>query len=700
MLKRLLIGLMVVVFTIASFIVVNIYETTAGDYLRDAEMQTPYSVRVYINDVNVNNTAHLNFLASLVRNEKVSVIKADTEGQTIIKSVLINEETFPFTSLQWNDQVVPLLNQGKTISNQTSPRLLPYFSKQTPLFVMPLNQSIEEGKLPLEGTYTFISTQPFDQNLLLRKLADFYGLTSEALTTQHTICRSEIINLQLMVLVISLVLVLILTMVIRFVIPFTQLKDVGVKRLLGFKKWDLFLLENRAEFMVVILFLIGIDSYFWLSRNFFPSGFWPSLLLVQYILFIFILFQTYFILIFKQKLSISDMIKKHFPQMRLLTYFVTFIKVITVAALFYLSFQLALLNKENQNTIAKAQSWEPYLDLMVTDQFFFTSKGENAMVLGNNPQMTTMNKLFKQSEPEGTYYILNQPFKQALPLNQDKLSQGYNFLSVNENYFKDMLLNQGIQTDLPAMSENLLLVPKKWLSKANLTTELQWLVYQQLDETKRPQDFQQIALNVIPYEVDNAFFTFDDTNPYVTNPIIHVMNRDTMYFSEQFMLGTTSLKGPFKFKNDTNTLARMKQLAQSNSDLVEVRFKSIRNYFKDILDFNNGFMQVQLGIVSLTHLINIFVSLMILVSLMLLRWQKLFVQQLLGFRKFDKYRKEIIGIMTLYVLFNMGLFGLTQSPMALVLGLSFFLVELLVDTVFLRLYEQQSLLRMIKGGVL
>lgn len=683
-----------------SYSVVNIYETKSDEVLYELELQAPYSQRIYLGDSTVTKAEHLEFLTQLVRSEQVSIIKSDFSGATYTKSILLNEETFPYDALYLPHDLTEKLKVENVLSNQNAQSGLPYFAKRIVLHVQTLDTYYQDLTASVEGVYTIVSEQPFDRDRIITQFSQQYQLSDDELTQIRQVRVAEIINLKLMGTIISFILILLMVVLMRFVLPLANLKETGVKKLLGFTKWELLKEEVSGQIFVVVAVILVVNSYIYWTKNFFPNGFWRTLLIMQYILVLGLLFQSYLITVFKNRILISNIIKSFYPQMKLFICFVAVIKVLSLLSLFFMTFHLSILHNETQEFQDVGQFWADKDDLLFVKTFHLSAEAQNEDMMGKDPLLEVMGDLYFQAEEQlGAYFVRPEDVSRRYAGYED-LSQDYDYLVVNWNYFQDYVMGESIEAQVDQIREHLFLIPEKLVpNQDQVIQDLQLIAYQKMKEDVRPSSPEDIQITVVAYQSKKEIITYEGNLLSLEDPVIHVVTRDTIYYSDLRYVATTSIQSALKFPLIETINEDVNRILGDNIHRVRLNFTSIRQFYGEIIDGYQNYIRIERGIILVTHLINTLISFMILFALMLLNWQKLFVKKFLGFKVVDKYRLPIVVLAICYIMGIIITTYFSRSVLPVYLGMSYFIIEVLLNYLFIRFYEQRDLVGMIKGGV-
>lgn len=264
---------------LAGLLVINIYQTKDQDRIEKIE-ETSDSFKVYVSDSPRVADETLTFFKHMAGKYGLTLIKSDYGGETVIKSAVVSKDSFPYYEFFARNRKFDLFPNKKTVYLQG--RDIPVFLKSERIRLQSLDKFWGKGDKSVNGVYTVIGNLKY-RKTVVRKLAVFFNTSEKDLLTPKVFSKKEYINRTLMIYLILFLTLAILTILATFSIPLTNVKQIGVYKLLGLSNLDvvskLFMLPLASLLGASLLFDIGIRLFF----AYWPAGFAKWVLISQLI---------------------------------------------------------------------------------------------------------------------------------------------------------------------------------------------------------------------------------------------------------------------------------------------------------------------------------------------------------------------------------------------------------------------------------
>lgn len=689
----------------------NIFETIDWQNLVSMEQKNE-RLTFYLRDINVPNEEHLNFLHSLSSQFKVSIIKNEVNNHIADKIMIVNFETFPFEEFylekdDFEGQYFSFTN-FKIENNPENREILPFFNKNNKLRYYDMNTYFLNALSRIDGIYTLISNENYDKLSVLKNLENFYQIDSEELTKQTVFETKEILNLSLIVYIGAILLLVILMCILLTFLPITQLKEFGVKKILGHDNRSIFFDYIKNNFILLVLFILFFVSYNLISRKYFPVGYLKALLANYYIILVIFVLVNMVVYSIISHYSINNMLKRFFPIKKVLLSLYLW-KVLSIIGISFVFMQLNGLNTELKNLTNESKNWDSYGEYIVLDNYLLSDNFQNDFMIGKNHLRDRIFQMFETLEKmnQDVYYVRSQVFDDSRMLGRELLEQGleleksYEFMSMNRNYLK--VLEQEDKIEINEFSGNLsskntLLIPNTLnISKDKLKKDIQLLLYSQMSsEEQSLVEVDRIEVNIVDYTLKEPMFTFSNIQKsYFNNPIIHVMTAQNLLYADKMFLSNTGIENPIKFKFNDEEIHLLDQYSDEN---INLKFTNIKKYYRDIIEYDKNFSLAVYGVLSIIYLLSLLSSVLLIVAFVKMKWQRISVFRLLGFSMIDRYGFEFLMFGLLYLLQMLIIILLTFDVQIILLLLSMVLTDAIVLIMTIKNQEKESIASLLKGA--
>lgn len=249
------VSLFLVMLTIlAGLLVINIYQTKDQDRIEKIE-ETSDSFKVYVSDSPRVADETLPFFKHMAGKYGLTLIKTDYGGETVIKSAVASKDSFPYYEFFARNRKFDLFPNKRTMYLQG--RDIPVFLKSERIRLQSLDKFWGKGDKSVNGVYTVIGNLKY-RKTVVRKLAAFFNTSEKDLLIPKVFSKKEYINRTLMIYLVLFLTLAILTVLATFSIPLTNVKQIGVYKLLGLSNLD----------VVSKLFMLPLASPTWRQLTF------------------------------------------------------------------------------------------------------------------------------------------------------------------------------------------------------------------------------------------------------------------------------------------------------------------------------------------------------------------------------------------------------------------------------------------------
>lgn len=682
---------------LAYLMIVNFYQSK--DYDQVARMgQTGNSFQVYLQNSLVAPNDQLAFFRYLARHDDLSIILTSKgENNTVEKSVIASSSTFPASSFRLSH-----LSFGNRLDFYASYEThdvhqrgrIPVFTKNNRVIVQDMERYFK-GKQVVDGVYTIIPGKS-SKATVIKKLAQFYGVSRSKLLTPTAGMKIEYLTRGLMIMGVLLIFVGLVFVLVNSYYPVAQAGTIGVKKLNGWKNGDILTDLIRPGLVTIVITAILLDLLSLVFFSYLPQGFLASCIVGQTIITVLYLVVNIFTYVMIKHLSIADLLKGKLHLGAGVIWALGLKVLLTVVSV------ILLINISGALTNAIAdyqlqQDWSKEGNLL-------TLESVSTQFTSNERQATSsLTKWFsKMAQNKGVYYVNSDVYaaKDILPVHSPQLNnEKYELMAVNRNFINAKLTQ--VQKHLETSPD--FLVPVGYQRHAK---EMKYLLqsYRYNDLSSKQQKKlkpEQIKINIEYYSEHLQPITYNvRQQKRFVNPIIEVVQEKHLNEGQALALGNTDKASPIKIENNEQSRTQMRQLARSPEvKRLRLKFVTMNKILATSLDATYRGLRSIILILLSAFVINLFAATFLCLYVISSRQKKLAVERLLGYRMFDRYQTEIL-LFTMLSLGELGALVITQVAWPiLLLALVLILTELAVLGVIVRRTEGHDLPFLLKGGL-
>lgn len=697
-----------IVLLFISLLVINIYQTKDKININSLKM-TPSSFNFYIKSSNKTLTEEMTFLTELAKQEEVAIFRTDREDNVVIKSVIFNQQAFPFENfnLQPSDLFTNQnhLYASYSLNSSKQKGNIPTFDQRNKILLQTLANYYQDSSKSLNGTYSIVSTKAFNKKQVLNYLTTFFEVSEKELLTEATHTAVGFVNKDLMIFSGLLMIFLLILTLVTIYTPLTEIKAIGVMKLNGLS--DSLILSQFLKTNIAIIIgtasLINISCLFYFKVI--PKHFLISLIFAQsslLILFFSLNFLTYLII---RKVTISNMLANFFD-FKFGIWLCFLLKGAITILLTLLMMQISNTFDALMKQYYVNQSWQAQGDYLTLENYQLSGDDYQGFLLNNGHLEKKIARLLPELEQQlNGFYVNSDVYLAENYLNDadSKLSyeptETFQVMQINYNFLESLALAD----QLKQKTGRQFLIPKSYKSREET---LRYFCQQLLFENLSPQEQQQTLLTELPINfsyyddyADFSVFTYNsDSLLTFDKPILMVFDNTSADSFETMLLTNTGLSNPLKIKNTAANREALQQIIEEEqlTDL-NLKFSTINSILGDQVSSLKMSITIFSLVLVAVFLLTICASLFLLGCLIQSKKQKVAVYRLLGFNLFDRYALEIIIFASLYVIQLLTLLFLADSFIALPYGLLMLLIDLVITITGTLSLEKQNLARLLKG---
>lgn len=681
-----------------------IFQTNATENrrLQNIEM-TSQGTHFYISDSDRPLSASLAFLTQLSEQYEASIVKTSTEevqGKlTLIKAGIYaptyyTEAKPPLAQGSYPKAAGEFLATFETQAPKQTGRLRDLFHDLPVMMVDLATYSQTHQDESSNGQYALIA--PLDQHeKIFQELADFFETDAHSLqqaTSGQTYDSGTLFFLTLVL----LGLVFALYLLLSAFYPISELEDIGVMKLLGFKERDIWLALNRSILLwpiIIYLLTLPLQALFIPDASL-PFFFWQGLGMALFFLLTFVL--SVVMLAFIRRYHLLHILK-HFFNARLpiiVSYTVKFGVLLALIGILpqtiralddlhaYQEAEAQFLKRRDQMTLSRVHYGSANLPMDHPDSLEYK-----------------MGQFFQEVEQTAQATFLSI---QTLNSQEGRLpDQPIFLLEGNEQYLQATGLHKAIP-DPEETDENALTyyVPQALMAQQPLL--LAWLKERVANNSPTRQEEPTIKL--IPYEETTPPIFAEDMDlleqgvTFIQNPIIHRLSPSEIQNSS-YLLTNTGTANPMRIQK---TPEHERAIAQA------IQKFALENFQLEFLPIADGEVRaglqiarfnivVWLGIIGLTFFLSWLASYYIFTLIAILQKQEMLVKRLLGFTLWARYRADILLMVLLYGLGLVETLLLARDGRVFILYGLVIIVDALLLGYFLWREDQTQLVPALKG---
>lgn len=662
-----------------------------NDYLRldSIDKQQDYFT-IYVDNDTLSNDSFLDEISKISQKYDASIIRIDVIEKNN-KLITIKAGTFTNTYLTYINNFI---SKGENIKrdsdvlstfkgNKNQVGMLYDLFEDDPMIVMTLNNYLQHSNKSIDGSYTICSPTNHKQEII-NELSTYLNQDSSLLLQanyQKTYTKGPVE----IIIAASIILLLIYALMCCFY-PTSQIKEIGVYKLLGFSEFDIWKQLNRKNIMIYIIFVF--ISLF-LQKLLIPGcdlNYLFLLFIYQMIIILFSILISSIMVFITKRYTLNSILKGffHVKASLLLGYG---LKLVTFIAFVFVIPSMASATNLFFKQIATKKAYEDISNTVTLSNFDFVDDEFQQMLNGQSSLDDKLFSMFQELEETA-----NAQYFSFIDMNKDisLLEINKNGLQDYQNWF-DESIDSYFNTD-----KLVLLVPSTYKNDSSIKD-----IYNQIPTILSDES---INLDVHYYKANsNMMFTqtqqmIDNGKAFVSNPIFVCLN-DTNIQNQSALFINEASSNPIRIENNkTNQLLLKQAIIDANLQQNNIQFDSILNSgFKDYLSgLQSGLLLTSTGLVLIV-LVDILASYYILLILFVTRKKEIFVKKILGYPMLERYKNELFYFLVLYLFGFIELFITKQSVISLLLFALLVFIDLFVLFILIHKQEQKNLNLLLKG---
>lgn len=662
-----------------------------NDYLRldSIDKQQDYFT-IYVDNDTLSNDSFLDEISKISQKYDASIIRSDVIEKNN-KLITIKAGTFTNTYLTYINNFI---SKGENIKrdsdvlstfkgNKNQVGMLYDLFEDDPMIVMTLNNYLQHSNKSIDGSYTICSPTNHKQEII-NELSTYLNQDSSLLLQanyQKTYTKGPVE----IIIAASIILLLIYALMCCFY-PTSQIKEIGVYKLLGFSEFDIWKQLNRKNIMIYIIFVF--ISLF-LQKLLIPGcdlNYLFLLFIYQMIIILFSILISSIMVFITKRYTLNSILKGffHVKASLLLGYG---LKLVTFIAFVFVIPSMASATNLFFKQIATKKAYEDISNTVTLSNFDFVDDEFQQMLNGQSSLDDKLFSMFQELEETA-----NAQYFSFIDMNKDisLLEINKNGLQDYQNWF-DESIDSYFNTD-----KLVLLVPSTYKNDSSIKD-----IYNQIPTILSDES---INLDVHYYKANsNMMFTqtqqmIDNGKAFVSNPIFVCLN-DTNIQNQSALFINEASSNPIRIENNkTNQLLLKQAIIDANLQQNNIQFDSILNSgFKDYLSgLQSGLLLTSTGLVLIV-LVDILASYYILLILFVTRKKEIFVKKILGYPMLERYKNELFYFLVLYLFGFIELFITKQSVISLLLFALLVFIDLFVLFILIHKQEQKNLNLLLKG---
>ncbi|MCD2257322.1 DUF1430 domain-containing protein [Agrilactobacillus fermenti] len=706
--KRSIIVFLVLMTFFSSLLIINIFSTK--DQIRIENIETTEnSFKIYVDNSTKTPRETLLFFNKLAKSQKVTIIRTDFSNQKVIKSAVLNKDSFPYTNFFQNDSKAQLFNnrnqtytQKKSVINQ---RYIPTFDRNLQIRLQSMAKYFQNGDKSVNGIYTIIPENKNRKTIVVSQLVRFFNSSRADLLTSKLQSRKEFVNRNLMIYFALFLVLAIMAFLSIISLTMTNVKRIGIWKLSGFSNFAVI----KALYLtpsLVLAFCILINFLFVkIAFHFHPNGFWNVFSLAQLVVIVILTVAVLISLVLVKSIHIVNFLKNTL-NFRLGIFTMLVLKAITVILTTVLLIGTVANIRDIFNANETYRAAQAVNKNLTIEKIGFTG-GEalRNFELNNGKNEATMGILFSKLDRKlaadfvyGEVIYPRKAFANGLGADEFDYNEKFTVVRVNQNYLKTIGLN------VKQPSQNLILAPQVDRRQSDKIRKLGALIVsaQHPGEVSNKHS-SKIKANIHFYERDRHYQTqiFDsDGNIHsVVNPIYEVIDTQNLDQQSKAQLLTTGVTNPIRLNNTAANREKLKALSSPKQlKGIKLQFSTIGS----ILNTTTASSRLGLTLALSALIIMFFVSLVTSLFASNLYFEtnrsRLAVLRLLGIKIYDRYYNIFVSLFIMYTIQISAAVIFGKSIYALYIGVVLVLSDLCLTLFMLYRKENKNLIASLKGA--
>ncbi|MHA3225777.1 hypothetical protein ACV7JQ_07505 [Globicatella sulfidifaciens] len=655
--------ILIILTILSSLVVYNVYENYHYFDTTQLGKFAPYVVEIYIKQDTVSIEDHLNFLNNISKEEEVTIVKNDIDQSAVLHSVILNPQSITAEELLLTEEGKNLLMDGQSFSSNE--KLVLNFGTRENIY-QPMTRYFANNLKSIRGTYYFVSNSPINLESLITKFEQFYQTPKEDLLNNSVTQVFSVINLYLIGFLALGILSFIIYFLMKILIPINNLEIYGIKKLLGYSRYHLFIEPSLLELLCYLCTTAVINLYFLLSNSYFPKNFWLHLLLTQAgILLLMIVIESIIIRIFSKQ-TLNDVLKGHTPHLKFFLPIIAATKIICTIVIGFLIFQYGALQIqliESKNNMEKVADISDYV---FVENFNLTQEGQAVYGVGENFLNNTLTELYDKSIQMNQHiYFANLEEIESDKMHFDyyPIDKDFNFISMNQQYLTEHFPEIGKQLNQISSNKIQLLTTKDYFDAIGLENMENIVGFFSVKDIQNPNPVTAEDIQVTIVESEKPIDIYG--NRVNNKPwIIHISNNSSdMLLMEQRLIANTGPNSVVKFKNNPLNSNELKAVLDSYAHLVSFKFTNYQEFFKGLIDNYNQYQEVEIVLLLILIGLGFITTIGLITVSNNIRKRELAINSILGYKLVDQYQLEIILYLIIHAILLIVLVSLNSHTL-------------------------------------
>lgn len=690
---------------LASLFVINIFQT--NDQIRVENIEsTPTSFKVYLANTTKSPQATLSFFEQLAKNHYASIVRTDFPNQTVLKSAVVDQSSFPYTNFFQNPQPVklfekPNITYTQTASSKGQPHI-PVFGKSINIRLQSMAAYFKNGDKSANGIYTVIPANGASKDAITKEFAAFFNVPESELLTPKTQSEKEYVNRNLLMYAIAFGVLALLSLLGVLALAMGRIKPIGVWKIVGLSTRDILLQLYRLPIITTLASSVLVLTACYFYFDYFPKSFWPLLGASQIVVLSIFVIAILIVLVLIHSIKVVQFLKNA-TSFKLGTGLLAILKAVMII----LTTVLLIGSLANiKDIVAATKRYNQVAEVgkkLTINSLGFEGEALKNFELNNGKNEARLGAVFSQLDTQlgaefisgGTVYPRRNLTRYSAA-SAFKPQDAYQVVRVNQNALRSLKFSTN--RHLP----NQFLIPISRKNDRHLKILGQLLAYDRLsdaDQKKTTPDRLKVTIQYYKPTSEKAkYFSSDGKWHATSDPIYEVIDPKKLDYKSQNQLLTADVSNPLRITNTKQNRQKLKAMTNAPKlGGIELRFATIGSILNNETDSSRLGLQISAGLLIITFLISLIVS--AFASFLYFETQKfkLSVLRVLGIKLVDRYQQIIGFLLLMYVTQIIVAFMLQKSALAIVVGLILAACDLLVSFAMLYHEENKNIVQVLKG---
>lgn len=679
-----------------SLLIINIFRTKEINRINTIE-DGLYTIKFYLTDQKQSSDEVMDYFSQLSKKYKVSIVKTDNNGVEVIKSAIIYKSTFPAKNFGIEKIDFSSNASGRYSNVKVKDKIgdIKTFLHAKPITLQLLSYYFSDQTHSINGKYAVVSTYEFDKEQVISDLSSYFGTSQNDLLEEKSSSRIEYINQYFIITVVIFIISILMLILSATYQPLTQLKKIGVKKLIGFTSMNIFLEYTIPNILIILFSAIAFDLTCLLFLDTHPQYLFMSLIWGQlFLLFAYIL-SSLLVYTVVQRVTVIKMLKG-FSGFKIAMFFNYFFKglitLFVVIGFISISKTLADMNEQ----IRYQEQWDRKGNNFLTIENYSTSdKLWQDMQFNPTKANDYFTTIYHQLEKEtGAQYIKSDVIN-AYETYHIKGFNNVEVLYVNQNYLK----SHGFSSK-KSDNKKLFLVPESY-KKTNITKLVKNIYHSQLSyDEQNSTEADKLPIDIIYYKKQVDLFPYNENiSQNFKEPIISVVG-DQLLFEEAAYLTNTGVSNPLKIPKSQKNLQIANRIVATTDENTKIKFSTLHDIQESMVDSlrigRNNFLYMVFILVLISTAISYFVILIGFIC----RHQYQNTMKFLGWKLVDRYASFLVTIGVMHLISLVILIFSKVAPIVLMSYSLFIALDLLLVIVIAYYYERKKLSEQLKKGII